>query len=664
VFKAIRDRIKVLDLILVVGIGLIALVHASLEKTLYYWDFGDYQRNLIQLHLAAKDGLDPYISQLWEFQNSEYPVSWAGPFALFPIISFTNRAVFTILLSTVGIYLWAKSTQILTSKIFKKEDLSKLALILLCCSAGPWMLALRGWPDVIACGLIWFGFAKSFETKRVHEFIWGLFLILIGIVMRKTTFDLGFCLGLISCLSVMNRQFLQNTRTTFSSNKKTLITQFTLIAAWILINPGFIESVFIRNNRDFYKPFQVTFKEYINNLVAMNGSIFLLLSLVAVGFLIVFGIKQQRFGLMGLGFLPFLFTAIWMTLFKQATDHHMVQWVPTIATLGIIFILNIFSNKKYWVHLRKASIIAGFFLLGIVLTMPQTPFASPSNAFARPFAHSIAPIQRPDMANLANLKTEIYSLILGGASIVSLNESQEFNQGTLKAMFQDSNFKKIALLPIGTMDYRDDPGFRNFFDADYLLVPDPYIPLIPKYQNTLMEFNSEFQSTVEASSYWQKKATYKIGDISSSSTWWSVDYAKKQTNMSLYKRVVEIPEEYRMGFVQSVYTNVQKKGTQMAKVQLVSGSAASMGASLSNNGVVSLELTQSSDSATIYVETTRIEIDSDCNISARFSNNDFARIKPGKSSFKGKTEEKQFIRFMLANENRGACKVTIRSTEK
>jgi len=664
VFIVKTKYLKAPDLILLLGIGLIALIHTSLEKTLYYWDFGDYQRNLIQLHLAAKDGFGPFISQLWEFQNSEYPVSWAGPFALFPFFSFTNRAAFTILISTVGIYLWAKSTQILTSKIFKKDDLSKLALILLCCSAGPWMLALRGWPDVIACGLIWFGFAKSFETKRADEFIWGFLLILLGIVMRKTTFDLGFCLGLISCLSVVNRQFLQNTRTSFSRNKKTLITQFTLIAGWILINPGFIESVFIRNNRDFYKPFQVTFKEYINNLVAMNGSIFLLLSLVAVGFLMVFGIKQRRFGLMGLGFLPFLFTAIWMTLFKQATDHHMVQWVPTIATLGLMFILNIFLNKKYWAQLRKASMLSGFFLLGIVLTMPQTPFASPSNAFARPFAHSIAPIQRPDMANLATLKADIYPLILSGASIVSLNESQEFNQGTLKAMFQNSNFKKIALPPIGTMDYRDDPGFRNFFDADYLLVPDPYIPLIPKFQNTLMEFNSEFQTTAEKLGYWRKKASYAIGDISSSSTWWSVDYAKRQTKMTLYKRMVEIPEEYRRGFVRSVYTNVQKRGTRMAKVQLVSGSIASVGASLSNNGVVSLELTQSSPSATVYVEDTKMDLNSDCYTTVIYESSVSASIKPGKSTLQGTLNQNQFVNFQWISDNPNTCRITIRPTNE
>jgi hypothetical protein len=631
-----------------------------MEKTLYYWDFGDYQRNLIQLHLAAKDGLGQYISQLWEFQNSEYPVSWAGPFALFPLISFTNRAVFTILLSIVGIYLWAKSTQILTSKIFKKEDLSKLALILLCCSAGPWMLALRGWPDVIACGLIWFGFAKSFETKRAEEFIWGFLLILLGIVMRKTTLDLGFCLALISSLSVMNRQFLQNARTAILSNTKIFVTQLTLIAAWILINPGFIESVFIRNNRDFYKPFQVTFKEYINNLVAMNGSIFLLLSLVALVLLIKFGIKQGRFGLIGLGSLPFLFTAIWMTLFKQATDHHMVQWVPTFATLGMVYILKIFSDKKYWAYLKKASILTGFFLLGIVLTMPQTPFASPSNAFARPFAHSIAPIQRPDIANLEKLKKDISPLILGGASIVSLNESQEFNQGTLKAMFQDSNFKKISLLPIGTMDYRDDPGFRNFFDADYLLVPDPFIALIPKYQHTLKAFNSEFQSTAKSKNYWEKIASYKIGDISSSSTWWSVDYAKEQTQVSLFRRIIPVPETYRRAFVQNVYEDVKKLGTKMAKIQLVSGSAASEGASLSNNGILTISFSKAFPSSTIYSESTGIIVVSQCKLSLSIQDSYQLKIGKGITKISEISNKNLFLGLTVLDDMQKPCRVEIR----
>jgi hypothetical protein len=653
---------KAPDLILVLGIGLIALIHTSLEKTLYYWDFGDYQRNLIQLHLAAKDGLWPFISQLWEFQNSEYPVSWAGPFALFPFLSFSNRAAFTILLSTVGIYLWAKSTQILTYKIFKNNDLSKLALLLLCCSAGPWMLSLRGWPDVIACGLIWFGFSKSFETKRVEEFIWGLLLILLGVVMRKTTFDLGFCLALISTLSVANLRFFQNIKDVFRTKRIIFIFQFALTSTWLVINPGFIESVFIRNNRDFYKPFQVIFKEYINNLVAMNGSIFLILSLVAVVFLLTLVVQQRRYGLIGLAFFPFLFTAIWMSIFKQATDHHMVQWVPTFATLGIISILNFFTNKKYWLSLSRAVLLSGFFSLGIVLTMSQTPFASPSNAFARPFAHSIAPIQRPDMANLLTMKTDISPLILSGASIVSLNESQEFNQGTLKAMFQNSNFKKIALLPIGTMDYRDDPGFRNFFDADYLLIPEPYIPLIPKYQNTLKALNSEFQFTVGESRFWQKIDAYKIGDVSSSSTWWSVDYAKKQTVITLYKRIVEIPEESRRLFVQNVSKSTEKRGTKMAKVQLVSGSASSIGASLANNGVVTIRLAQSSTSATVYVKNTRINIDSNCDILAIFDSGSIIKLRSGQSTLQGFTNTNQFLSLRQLN-TQSNCTVFIRPTE-
>lgn len=655
--------LKAPDLILVLVIGLIALIHTSLEETLYYWDFGDYQRNLIQLHLSAKDGFGPFISQLWEFQNSEYPVSWAGPFALFPFFSFTNRAAFTILISTVGIYLWAKSTQILTYKIFKNNDLSKLALLLLCCSAGPWMLSLRGWPDVIACGLIWFGFAKSFETKRAEEFIWGLLLILLGVVMRKTTFDLGFCLALISALSVANLRFFQNIKAAFRTKRITYIFQFALTSAWLIMNPGFIESVFIRNNRDFYKPFQVTFREYINNLVAMNGSIFLILSLVTVVFLLIFGVQHRRYGLIGLAFFPFLFTAIWMSIFKQATDHHMVQWVPTFATLGIISILNFFTNKKYWLSLTRAVLFSGFFLLGIVLTMSQTPFASPSNAFARPFAHSIAPIQRPDMANLLAMKTDISPLILSGASIVSLNESQEFNQGTLKAMFQNSNFKKIALLPIGTMDYRDDPGFRNFFDADYLLIPQPYIPLIPKYQNTLTVLNSEFHLTAGASRFWQKITSYKIGDISSSSTWWSVDYAKKQTKLTLYKRIVEIPEGYRRVFVQNVSNSAEKRGTKMAKVQLVSGSASSIGASLANNGVVTIRLAQSSTSATVYVKNTRIDIDSSCSILAKFDSGTTIKLRSGQSTLQDFTNANQFLSLRQLNNTQDNCTIFIRPTE-
>ncbi len=659
-FKIKRKYLQGPDLILVLAIGLVALIHTSLEKTLYYWDFGDYQRNLIQLHLAAKDGFGPFISQLWEFQNSEYPVSWAGPFALFPFFSFTNRAAFTILISTIGIYLWAKSTQILAFKIFKNLQLSKLALIVLCCSAGPWMLALRGWPDVIACGLIWFGFARSFETKRAEEFVWGLLLILLGVVMRKTTFDLGFCLALFSTLSITNLQFFQNAKAALSKKRMIFVLQFTLILTWLILNPGFIESVFIRNNRDFYKPFQVTFKEYINNLVAMNGSIFLLLSLVAVAFLLTYGFRQKRYGIVGLGIFPFLYTAIWMSLFKQATDHHMVQWVPTISTLGTIAILHFFKDRKNWPLIKRSTILVNFLMLGIVLTMTETPFASPSNAFARPFAHSVAPLQRPDIASLMALKKEIAPLIFSGKSFVSLNESHEFNQGTLKAMFQNVKSDKLSLLSIGTVDYRDDPGFRNFFEAEYLLVPDPYIPLIPKYQRTLMEFNSEFQMTAGASGFWQKEATYHIGDTSSSSTWWSNDYAKTRTNLSLYRRIAVIPEDYRRNFVQAVYENTQKLGTEMAKLQLVSGSASSAGASLANNGVVTLRLTKSSPTATVYVENAKIALHSNCYVSVIFESGASASIQPGKSTLQGFGNPNQFISLMQQSKNQENCNVVIR----
>lgn len=662
-FKVKRKYLQGPDLLLVLGIGLIALIHTSLEKTLYYWDFGDYQRNLIQLHLAAKDGFGAFISQLWEFQNSEYPVSWAGPFALFPFISFTNRAVFTILISTIGIYLWAKSTQILAFKIFKNLQLSKLALIVLCCSAGPWMLALRGWPDVIACGLIWFGFAKSFETKRAEEFVWGLLLILLGVVMRKTTFDLGFCLALISTLSITNLQFFQNAKAALSKKRKTFVLQFTLILTWLILNPGFIESVFLRNNRDFYKPFQVTFKEYINNLVAMNGSIFLLLSLVTVAFLLTYGFREKRFGIIGLGIFPFLYTAIWMSLFKQATDHHMVQWVPTIATLGTITILHFFKDRKNWPIAIRSTLLVNLLMLGIVLTMTQTPFASPSNAFARPFAHSVAPLQRPDITSLMSLKEDIAPLIFSGKSFVSLNESHEFNQGTLKAMFQNVKSDKLSLLSIGTVDYRDDPGFRNFFEAEYLLVPDPYIPLIPKYQRTLMEFNSEFQMTAGASGFWQKEATYQIGDTSSSSTWWSNDYAKTRTNLSLYRRIAVIPEDYRRNFVQAVYENTQKLGTEMAKLQLVSGSASSAGGSLANNGVVMVHLTSAFPSSLIYSKLKDIFISSSCDLVALYGNGYLLPVNSGLSRISNLDIENQFIELTQRNSDANECKVEIRPSK-
>jgi len=613
-FRVIQKNLRVPDLVLMVGIGLIALIHTSLEKTLYYWDFGDYQRNLIQLHIAAKDGFQPFLSQLWEYQNSEYPVSWAGPFALFPYFSFTNRAAFTILISVVGIYLWAKSMQVLSFKIFKNLELSKLALFLLCCSAGPWMLSLRGWPDVIACGLIWFGFAKSFETKKLEEFIWGFLLISLGVVMRKTTFDLAFCLVLISLISVFKIKHLRDIKDVTRKTRVTLLVQILLLTIWISVNPGFLKSIFLRNNRDFYKPFQVTFEEYVNNLVAMNGSIYLALSSIAVIFLLFYSFKQRRIGLLGLGIFPFLFTAIWMNIFRQATDHHMVQWVPTFGTLGLLFTLDLVKQYKKWQSAKNFTLVIGYLSLAIVLVMPQTPFASPSNAFARPFAHSVAPVQRPDITNLADLKLTLEPLILEGNSIVSLNESQEFNQGTLKAMFQDLNFKKTSLLPLGSMDFRDDPEFRNLLSADYVLAPDPFIPLIPKFQNTLREINSSFQRALQNTNYWVKIAAFEIGDVDSSSTWWSVDYAKKNTELILYKKVYSPPLDFKRAFVSDVYRKLILSDIERSRIQLVDGPKSFHGASMSNNQLIE-GVFNSGEEITVFLESSEVEVITRCPIS-------------------------------------------------
>jgi hypothetical protein len=661
VFKGIRDRLNVSDLILVLGIGLIALLHTSFERTLYYWDFGDYQRNLIQLHHSAKDGFQAFLTQLWEYQNSEYPVSWAGPFALFPFFSFENRAAFSIMLSTIGIFIWAKATQAITFKIFVDRRVSNIALILFCTSAGPWMLALRGWPDVIASGLVWLGFAKSFKSEKTENFFWGVLIMALGLVMRKTLTDLVFCLFLMSFVSNLKKSNFDFYKIPINRHSANLLLPTTLLILWVAINPGFIKSTFVRNNSDFYKPFQVTFQEYINNLVSINGMISIFLCIVFVSWSIYMKVYKHNSNYLVFALFPLLYTLIWMLVFRQATDHHMVQWVPVYSTLGIATLVYATRGLRFGFIIRILTILISCLSLSLTLISQSTPFASPSNPFMRPFPHSVAPVVRNDYNELQRLKTALTPITASGQSIISLNESHEFNQGLLKSMFLDKKLQDLKILPIGSMDFRDDPGFRNLFEADFVLAPDPFIPLIPKFQKTLEMINMQFQNISFRGSYWSKIASFDLGDTASKSNWWSADYAKKRTFVTLYKRVETVPELVRQKFVLDIYDSLYGSDTKLSSIQLISGPDSSFGASLSNNQNLGAVLEDPIEKLSFIKREKKIRIASKCGLTVRSIKSNTQTTLNNQENYTFESQISDFIIISLFDQNLKNCSVRVSS---
>jgi hypothetical protein len=132
------------------------------------------------------------------------------------------------------------------------------------------MLVLRGWPDVIALGLIWLGFATAYKPTNSSSYWLGIFLIAFGAIMRKTTILLALTLFFFLVIYLISSR--KKDKSLFSS-RKSLFFMLLGIVITVLLTPGTFLTIFTRNNTQFYRPFTVTWIEYFNNLFSINGSI-------------------------------------------------------------------------------------------------------------------------------------------------------------------------------------------------------------------------------------------------------------------------------------------------------------------------------------------------------------------------------------------------------
>ena len=357
---------------------------------------------------------------------------------------------------------------------------------------------------MIALGMIWYGVGVFLEKKTDYSWIIGLVLIFSGGVMRKTTLLLAGILVIGLCIYLIF--FLVENRSLAKGLHKKVILLFFICAVISGLTPGFLTSILRRDNEFFYLPFQVNLYEYLGNLISMNGLIAVLIALSPP--LLIFAYRKYykalsrstRVILIYFSSLPFVFTLIWMTTLRQATDHHMVQWVPTyFAICASLWLGKGWQTRtSFSLNLRIVSVPL-IVLLSSVSVLPilmkNTPFASSSNAVFRPIAHSVSPIQRDDFNELLRLQSFLSSIKtdMPISTISVLNESHEMNAGILKTALRKANRSDILVLPVGGIDFRDDPGLNRIANSDYLVVSNPFVGIIPKYQKLLSSANSTYQ---------------------------------------------------------------------------------------------------------------------------------------------------------------------------
>jgi hypothetical protein len=608
-------------------IFLLCLWHAWSENTVYYWDFGDYQSQLIDLsNVVASRGFSPFwfISTA---QLSEYPLNWAAPLLLLPFPIFGVRFFFAFYLGLLGISLWIYGVRKIASFLGFGLIQTRLSQLIFLMTSGPWMLVFRGWPDVIALGLIWCGFGIALDKKKSNHAVIGIFLILSGIFMRKTTLLLG---GLIIIVLLIYFLFLFFEKFITAAQMFRLFSiGFISLVSLTLVTPGFALSIFKRDNSFFYAPFQVNTLEYLGNLVSMNGLIAVVLASTAPLLLVIFWNTMRSRDLssvvtiFALTIIPFVFTLLWMATLKQATDHHMVQWVPIYAAIcSSIWIQAIHKRfiKSAFSKVIFFGLISCFFsLLLLPFVSEKTPFASPTNAFFRPVAHSIAPIVRDDISELKRLENFLIAQPISDKQLTVsvLNESHEMNAGIIKSLLRANNSSSIKVLPIGGLDFRDDPGMNRIANSDYLIVSKPFIGIIPKFQKVLRAANTHYSDLASSNKeIFSLVYSGNVGRINSSRdlNWWDNQYAKENTSIYIYKKIKRIPyslqEELGVRILRELYDSSKLRPS----IQLAAGSIESKGSDPYTDGEVSIEMLKGSSLATVLWFKDDLVVNSNCKI--------------------------------------------------
>jgi hypothetical protein len=527
------------------AILIVLFFYTRAERTLYYWDFGDYQSTLSDLHGSILNPTGRYFSSLLKIQKSEYPLNWALLFPFIPHGYFAHRIFFTGYLGICGLIPGAYASKIICNKILKNVKWGNIAFVIFLLSPGPWMLVLRGWPDVIALGLIWLGFAIAFKPTKVSNYWLGIFMIAYGAIMRKTVILLALVLVLFLATHLFTRRKKYNAL--FLPRKSLVITAVGLVIT-VLLTPGTYLTVFNRNNSQFYRPFFVTWNQYFNNLFSINGSI-QVIGAIFLPILLLILRKMRRdieikWKIIFMIFLiPILQMTLWMTLLSQATDHHMVQWVPiyfsiSMAVLSAI-IHQIYSNRYSRIAVGSATLIVLLNLVVFLITICAviTPFANPRYSFERPIGRSLAPLERPDYDSLVNLGTTLKNLtVKNELNLAVLNESHEMNSGIARSLKRKYNLSNLDFATLGALDYRDDLGLNQLLNAGLFLIPNKMIVLIPGFQTNLsIMANNIGVYAHHHPDLFTPIGTYLFGAPKSINSWWNNEYIKSSSTFTLYK---------------------------------------------------------------------------------------------------------------------------------
>lgn len=614
----VRENLTIFVLAgLVILIILIFYVHD--ERTVYYWDFGDYQHTLSDLQGSFFNPSHGFFANIVKIQKSEYPLNWASFFVLIPHGFFAKRIFFVSYLGLCGLLPWAFSAKILIEKILFSKIYGNVAFVILLLSPGPWMLVFRGWPDVVALGLIWLGFAIAFKPATVKYFCFGIFLISYGAIMRKTTVILA---AVLLVLLVLQLLFKYAKIRLNAIPLRNIFYTILSIAIVIFLTPGTYLTIFGRNNAQFYRPFNVTWFEYFNNLFSINGSIqvvgaailpFLMIALNKISTKYTISWKLIIF----FSVIPIIQMILWMKILSQATDHHMVQWVPMYFALSVAFLCVLISeliqNKWKKVGITSLIILINMLLFAVTLLMTVTPLGNPQYSFERPIARSLAPIRRPDFNSLMSLGIQLAALSSKNIqNIAILNESHEMNSGIVQDLKRKFHIINLSTATIGALDYRDDIGLNQLLDANLFLVPTDFITLIPDYQNNLMILAKDLQKyAISQPNEFLPVSQYLIGAAAGTKSWWNNQYIKSSSLFTLYKLAHPLSLLTKEKISNQMIADIIKAAHFSGSYILAFGPHNGFGPSATNGNTIKFSLS-AGESAGIQMLNKSLEINTNC----------------------------------------------------
>ena len=649
-WRAIKKLPYLVGLSFLIFILLLFYTHA--EKTIYYWDFGDYQHTLSDLQGSIFNPTQGYFSNLFEIQKSEYPLNWALLFPFIPHGYFAHRVVFTSYLGIFGLIPWAYAAKIICNKVLATNKWGNVAFITLLLSPGPWMLVLRGWADVIALGLIWLGFAIAFKPTNSSSYWLGIFLIVFGAIMRKTTILLAFILFFFLVVYLISNR--KKGESLFLS-RKSLIFMLLGVVVTVLLTPGTYLTVFARDNAQFYFPFQVTWIEYFNNLFSINGSI-QVFGATLLPFLLII-LKKMKNGIdinwriiLMIFLIPTIQIILWMKLLSQATDHHMVQWVPIYFSISagvlsaIIYQTYLIKNIRIKVGITILIVIINFTMFFTTIYTSVTPFGSPQYSIERPIARSLAPIKRPDYDAFLSLGETLKNLsIKNSSNIAILNESHEMNLGIVKDLKRKYDIANLNYASIGALDYRDDLGLNQLLNANLLLIPTKMIALIPGFQTNLSIMADNMRIYADRHpELFTPISTYQFGSPNSDKSWWNNEYAKSSSTFTLYRLNKPLTAQQKIQLSHTIANEILRGSNYAGSFVLAIAPNSGVGPSAANGDKVVFSI-QNPEYAGILIKSKSFIISSSCYFEFQNLSGELAKGNSGKNRINLGTSSQNYI---------------------